>query len=227
MGKFIDLTGKRFGCLVVKNFVGFNKYKTSKWLCLCDCGAECYALASSLGCGNKKSCGDKKHKRIVNRVEFDNCCAYIYVSGREQPAIIDKEDYQKIKEFHWNNEKPYSYTTSTVQSNKKKKIIRLHRLILGIDDENIFVDHINGNPLDNRKTNLRTATIQQNSYNHKVRSNNTSGATGVKLIKKNNTWNARIVINKKEISLGCYKTFEEAVKARKDAEIKYFGEYRR
>lgn len=227
MGKFIDLTGKRFGMLLVKSFMGFNKYNASKWLCQCDCGKECYALSSVLGCGNKKSCGDNIHKRIINRVDFDDNYAYIYVSGRDKPAIIDKEDYQKVKNLHWNNEKPYLYTTSTIQSNNQKTIIRLHRLILGVNNETVFVDHINGNPLDNRKSNLRIVTSQQNCYNHKKRIDNTSGVTGVKLVKKNNSWNARIVVNKKEISLGCYKRFEDAVKARKDAEEKYFGEYKR
>lgn len=227
MGKFVDLTGKRFGKLVVKSLFGKNKYGSVKWLCECDCGGTCYAYSSELNDGTRKACKNVLHRRLLNRVEFDEHSAYIYVSGRDKPAIIDKEDYEKAKNFHWNNETPYLYTTTTVQKNNKKQIIRLHRLILGIEDNDVFVDHINGNPLDNRKSNLRVVTPQQNAFNHKVRKNNTSGVSGVRLIKKNNTWNSRIVVNKKEISLGCYKSFKDAVTARKEAEKKYFGEYRR
>lgn len=226
MAKFEDLIGRRYGELTVIKHIGINKYCTHQWLCKCDCGNICKATTSALNYG-KKNCADRIHFFKPNKVEFDDNCAYIYVSGRTEPAIIDKEDYDKVKNYHWNNEKYSKYTFAKKQKNNKIQIIRIHRLIIGLEDENMQVDHINGNTLDNRKCNLRIVTQRQNSYNHKVRKNNKYGVTGIHLIKSNNTWNARIVKNGKEISLGCYKNFDDAVKARKEAEIKYFGEYRR
>ena len=57
-------------------------------------------------------------------------------------------------------------------------------------------------------------------------SNNTSGCTGVAWIKENNRWWAYICINNSTINLGYFIDYNEAVKVRKEAEIKYFGEYR-
>jgi hypothetical protein len=93
------------------------------------------------------------------------------------------------------------------------------------NNEKLFVDHINGNKADNRKNNLRLVTASQNLMNTKLRSDNTSGYKGVYYNKKNNKRYARITVNKKIINLGSFKNKEDAIKIRKDAEEKYFGEY--
>lgn len=62
--------------------------------------------------------------------------------------------------------------------------------------------------------------------NRSMRSDNTSGVTGVYWCKSRNKWNAEIRINSKKINLGYFINKEDAIKARKRAEIKYFGEYR-
>ena len=56
MGKFIDLTGKRYGRLVVKEFLGFKNH-SSLWLCECDCGNTSVVYYSNLKRDNTKSCG--------------------------------------------------------------------------------------------------------------------------------------------------------------------------
>jgi hypothetical protein len=61
--------------------------------------------------------------------------------------------------------------------------------------------------------------------NKGIISNNTSGATGVIWNKRLNKWQSRITVDKKDIYLGSYNNFEDAVKARKEAEEKYFGEF--
>lgn len=92
-------------------------------------------------------------------------------------------------------------------------------------EDKIVVDHINHRKYDNRKFNLRTASRSQNNMNVGLKSNNTSGVTGVRWNKNRNKWESYIVINKKYIYLGLFKEFEDAVKARRKAEEKYFGEY--
>ena len=92
--------------------------------------------------------------------------------------------------------------------------------------DGMVVDHINLNPLNNRKSNLRICTKQQNEMNRPTRSHNTSGVTGVSKHKQTNKWRAYIEYNQKYIHLGLFNTKEEAIKARKEAELKYFGKYR-
>ncbi len=88
-------------------------------------------------------------------------------------------------------------------------------------DETPQIDHINGNRADNRIANLRLVTDEQNSRNQKVRSTNTSGRTGVQFHKPRGKWMAVIRNNGKYECLGYYAKFEDAVKAREAAEIKY------
>ncbi len=98
-----------------------------------------------------------------------------------------------------------------------------HRLVWlyinGYEAEQI--DHINRIKTDNRIDNLRSVTQQENQRNRPKSKNNTSGATGVRWEKRSKRWTARITVDRKEISLGGYPTFSEAVDARKNAEILY------
>jgi hypothetical protein len=89
------------------------------------------------------------------------------------------------------------------------------------------LDHINGIKNDNRIANLREATNRQNGKNLKIKSNNTSGTTGVGYDKINDKWRATIKVDGRQISLGRFVKIEDAIRARKHAEIKYFGEWRR
>lgn len=113
-----------------------------------------------------------------------------------------------------------------VARKEKGKSIQLHRELFNPEDiEGKVVDHINGNPLDNRRQNLRVCTVGENNRNNRGRSQGTSGVTGVSCY--NNKWKARIKINRKDIHLGVFDNKEDAIKARKEAEVKYFGEFRR
>ena len=97
---------------------------------------------------------------------------------------------------------------------------------MNISNNKYDVDHINHNIKDNRKLNLRIVTRSQNNMNRSIQSNNTSGVTGVCYSKRLNKWNVRITVNKKTFNLGWFSDYNEAVAVRKEAEIKYFGEYR-
>ena len=101
----------------------------------------------------------------------------------------------------------------------------LHRVIMG-EPDGMFIDHIDHNPHNNCRSNLRIATPQQNSMNRGKHKRNKSGIIGVSWDKKNEKWLATIALNNKNIHLGRFDDFEEACQARKDAEIKYFGEFR-
>lgn len=140
--------------------------------------------------------------------------------------IIDKDDYDKISKIRW-----YKDSNGYVRGNGSAgtfKSVLLHQLILdrvGVKD-GMEIDHINGNKLDNRKCNLRIVNRIQNSRNKDVIKTNTSGYTGVSYNKERNAWDSYITVNYKKINLGRYKYKDEAIKARKEAEEKYFGEYK-
>ena len=105
----------------------------------------------------------------------------------------------------------------------------VHRIVFllanSIDAGDLHIDHIDGNGLNNNPSNLRLATNSENICNQGKRADNTSGHTGVRWHKPANKWNARIVQNGKEISLGYFATIEEAIAARKAAEPKYHREF--
>ena len=83
------------------------------------------------------------------------------------------------------------------------------------------IDHINGDGTDNRIVNLRMTTTQGNSRNQRNRSTNTSGVMGVRWVKKANKWVAGISHKGKNVHLGLFTDFNEAVKVRKAAEKLY------
>lgn len=171
----------------------------------------------------------KRHGEVPERtkydpnkiIEYDDYAEIVlYNKDCEEVArtLIDLDDIDKVKDYKW------SLLSNGYVAYKSKKI-RLHRFITDCPD-NMVVDHINHNPLDNRKCNLRICTQQENMMNQSINSKNTSGITGVVWNKQKNRWMAQIMCNKKNINLGLFNTKEEAIEARKQAELEYFGEYR-
>lgn len=104
-------------------------------------------------------------------------------------------------------------------------IIKMHRLIMGIEDSNIEVDHKNNIKHDNRRDNLRTCNHSQNQMNKPKPKHNTSGVKGVSWHKATGKWRVRITKDKVEHFLGLFDDFNEAVKIRKAVEEEYFGEF--
>lgn len=96
----------------------------------------------------------------------------------------------------------------------------LHNLIIG-KKAGYVVDHINRNKLDNRKSNLRFITQRQNCLNRSMNKNNTSGHRGVIFDSRIKKWCARIAVFGKSLHIGSYSNIEEAILARKNAELKY------
>jgi hypothetical protein len=89
------------------------------------------------------------------------------------------------------------------------------------------IDHINGQPTDNRFTNLRAATVSENQMNKKMPINNTSGVKGVTWHERGKKWMASIGVNKRSIYLGLFTHLEDAAAAYERAAEKYFGEFAR
>lgn len=145
-------------------------------------------------------------------------------------TIVDNEDYEKFNEFRYyihHESKFYYAVRMTSRKLGKRKMMKLHKEIMGVTDSRI-VDHISGNTLDNRKCNLRIASPAGNARNRKqVGKNNTSGYKGVTWNKSVKKWQAQIKVNYKKINLGSFNNKEDAAKAYNEAAIKYHGEFAR
>ena len=144
---------------------------------------------------------------------------YEVVTSNGEIILIDSDDFEKVKRYTWCIGK-----TGYPVANTGKKVVKLHRYILNLSDSKDIRDHINGNPLDNRKSNLRKCTVADNNKNCKLSKNSKTGYTGV-LLTRSGKYRARIMVNRKEIGLGIYETMEEAIFARRKAEEKYYGDY--
>lgn len=88
----------------------------------------------------------------------------------------------------------------------------------------MVIDHIDRDKTNNKKENLRICTQQQNTFNCSISKNNKTGIVGVYFRNDTKIWDSKIMFNRKSINLGCYKNFDDAIKIRLLAELKYFGE---
>lgn len=146
-------------------------------------------------------------------------------------TIVDDEDYVWLSKWKWkaqvNKKGVYAVRTKTMRNNiPEYKCIYMHREIMKTLS-GLVVDHINGNKLDNRKNNLRNCKQFENmAHRVKKQSNNTSGFHGVSFNTKYNKWVAQLMFDGKHIWLGQFKNKQDAIKARKAGEDKYFGEFK-
>ena len=112
------------------------------------------------------------------------------------------------------------------RSSYRGKVARLHRVVMNAP-RGMCVDHINGDTLDNRRSNLRICTRGENNTNRGMRKTNTSGKKGVHRIKGNlkNPWRTQINAQGKRIHVGVFATLEEASAAYDQAALKYHGQF--
>ncbi len=144
---------------------------------------------------------------------------------REQVALVDDEDYERIVSMGlWNTAR--GYAQRSIRQGKLRRGERMHRVILGVTDPKTHVDHINHNTLDNRKCNLRLATPRQNAMNRAAQRNNKSGHKGVSWHGQNNNWCARIMIDGKYTHLGSFAAQQDAINAYERASEEHFGEFK-
>jgi len=169
----------------------------------------------------------KRHGKVLKRTIYDSNkivkykdYAVVFLYNQEGLKIAEtKVNLNKLEEI-----KKYKWRLTNNGYVKTGDNTLLHRFIMDCPDNKV-VDHINKNKLDNRKSNLRICEQTHNLMNSKIGKDNKSGYKGVGFHKPSKKWRARITVDKKTIYLGLFNSKEDAIKARREAEIKYFGEY--
>ena len=143
-------------------------------------------------------------------------------------AIIDIDDIEKVKNYKWRLGKggtSRSKCSSISTGNGKETYTNsLHRHIMDCPP-GMYVDHINGNRFDNRKSNLRICTNQENCFNNTKLSTNTSGYKGGNYDKSRNKWVSEIKFSGKKIFIGRFDNIEDAAFTRYYAETILQKEY--
>ena len=134
--------------------------------------------------------------------------------------IIDLADLDKVIVKKWRLWQNRFYTGV-------QKPTTIHKFLLDIpEDSDVVIDHINCNPADNRRSNLRICTQQQNICNSPIKSNNQSGFAGIYFDKSRNKWVTEIKCNYIKCYLGRYEKLEDACFVRYTAEKLLFKDFR-
>ena len=144
-------------------------------------------------------------------------------------TLVDDSDYEELNQYKWfaHKERDTAYVLR-YQYNGFRQYGRvlMHRQILN-PEKSDDVDHVNGDGLDNQRSNIRVCSRQQNLENQRLRSDNTSGFKGVSLCNKNRAWRATVNLNGKQVHVGCYPTKEAAAQAYNHKAIELFGQFAR
>jgi hypothetical protein len=142
-------------------------------------------------------------------------------------ALVDDEDYDELSKHRWyayrGRKTFYAERTKSVFGRGKITIL-MHREILGARRP-LEVDHIDGNGLNNQKTNLRLCSAAENRHNSPRNYNNSSGYKGVSFAAKRGKYVSQICVRGKQINLGRYSTAVEAARVRDIYAKKQYGEF--
>jgi hypothetical protein len=137
-------------------------------------------------------------------------------------AFVDIEDYSEIVKYNWCLSGPYPRTTVDGIP------MRMHLLVMkGIKIENRIIDHIDGDKLNNRRSNLRYATVSENNHNKPSKENSLSGYRGVVLMTSEKPYLAKIILNDVQYGLGMYKHAVDAAKQYDTIAYRLYGEHAR
>ena len=146
-----------------------------------------------------------------------------------QVAIVDAADFAKVSQKAWyasfdNRNRKYYAKSAWLKPDGSKTTISMVRFLLG-PAKGMHRDHINGDTLDNRRSNLRTSTPSQNQMNRGATKRNTTGYKGVSFDKGTGRYRVNIQFGHTKVYLGEYDTAMIAAAIYNDAAKKFHGDY--
>lgn len=163
----------------------------------------------------------------LNEYRIKNGTVYFDLYNQKNEKIaeftVDLADIEKVKYHKWRISHSHVVTGQPAKHQQRE----LSHIILDIpkEEDSIVVDHKDGNPLNNRRDNLRVCTQGQNVINKSISSTNTSGFIGVSYDTRRNRYSPEIRLGYNRCHLGRWYTLQEAVYARLVAEDVIFGEF--
>lgn len=231
--------GEKFNKLTIKSVTGLKPLGDKKYvthgLCECECGNIVELPLTKVKNGYVKSCGCMRiwsystfgeRRRKTNKYILDGDYGIGFTFNTNAEFYFDLEDYDKIKDYCWfENIRTTGYHALVTRLHgKEDKVVTMSGL-LGMKS----FDHIDRNPLNNRKENLRKATITENCRNASLRKDNSSGVTGVYYCNTSKRWVAIIYYHspdgKRKTESHHFTHKKDAVRCRLQMEHDYFGEF--
>jgi len=209
-----------------KHYLRWRKHNGEK-ICKVD---GCENFVKALGYCIKHYTQFSRHGKILSRTIYDRNEIH-EENGTYRMKLYDKngkviaetffdgENLNEIKKHKWHNKCGYVYT---IHGGEK---LNLSNFVKGDFEHKYMFDHRDRIKLNNLSNNLREVTYSQNAINQGIRSDNNSGIVGVGWDKNKNKFRARIVVDGKEIFLGRFADLQDATEARRQAEMKYHGEF--
>ena len=218
----MDIVGRHVGSLYVIGYDGYydktkSGYKGHWYKCNCECGKSCLVRRDHLVKRRVKSCG--RCFKIIPEGEH-----YRYICQNGNSFIFDREDYQMLSGrycYVTSNGNGYGYAMSREVDGSQKQV---SRLLLNLSNGD-YVDHINGNHLDNRRCNLRIATVSENSQNARIRYDNSTGFKGVSYNKRRSKYRSYINNAGRQLHIGYFDNPEDAARAYDTAARFLYGEF--
>lgn len=216
-------------------YYGVSKYnKTNKFRSRVQINGTCIII----GIFNDKLTAAKEYDKYIianglkNRlnfpeikdIEIPNNASFVHLT-RGKYAIVDKEDFENVNRLNWHAKQTKNgfYATRRYRENGKYVNLDMHHFILGNNQK--IIDHIDGNGLNNMKSNLRFASHRQNLMNQRKQKNRTSIYKGVYFSKDCNKFIANIKTNRKTTYLGCFSNEYDAAIAYDIKAKELFGEF--
>lgn len=146
---------------------------------------------------------------------------------QNQFALVDNDDYDYINQWKWCAKKIYDnvYCAVRVGKRPRRERIYMHRVIMNVE-KTLEIDHIDGNPLNNQKYNLRICKHSENMLNRKKKKTNTTGYKGVRPT-SNNKYQALICVNGKQTCIGTFENPIDAARAYDQRAKKLHGDFAR
>ena len=166
---------------------------------------------------NSRQGNDGRFVAKGNRFETTDELIFCYHADGELLFFTDRKNESIIKQYDW-CKLANGYAATHIDG----KQVSVHRLLTNAENGTV-VDHINRAKYDNRIANLRVTDKSMNAFNCDIRKNNKSGVTGVWFRQDTRKWVAEIKKGYKKYCLGSFNTKGEAVKARKKAEVEFYG----
>lgn len=145
---------------------------------------------------------------------------------QQKVSLVDDEDYEFLNQWKWCAAKSKSglfYAVRKFRTDGNQTTILMHRVIMGVLDKKVLVDHQDMDGLNNQRYNLRIATYSQNNANRSSRKDSSSKYLGVDRHK--GKWRVKIGKNGKCYHVGMFSNEDDAALAYNEAALKHHGEF--